>query len=227
MWLVVKAHFGWRAHRRRLGQGCRAGAPLSSLGAEHMIQEGGQLGSGVPGRQDSVHLTSWSLRAGPGPITPAPCHFHPPIWPLSFLPSFLGFEVRGQVWGWNTCWASGSSSCGTRTHPRSTQPPSHSPPARSTCAGSGCGGWHSVEGGPAGRGRGERAGSHALRSAVLTKTRPPAPSQHAYKPSPRPTWLGPAPWWHLRPSQPLPLPEELTFQVAGWFLKKANMRVNQ
>lgn len=37
MWLVVKAHFGWRAHRRRLGQGCRAGAPLSSLGAEHMI----------------------------------------------------------------------------------------------------------------------------------------------------------------------------------------------
>ena len=34
-------------------------------------------------------------------------------------------------------------------------------------------------------------------------------------------------WWHLRPSQPLPRPKKLTFQVAGWFLKKANMRVNQ
>lgn len=134
---------------------CRAGAPLSSFGAQHKIQGGSQLGNRVPGRQVSTH-TTWSLRAYPGPVNPAPGHFCPTFGPV--LPSFLGFEVRGQKWGWNTCWASGSSSCGTQTHPRSTQPPFHSPLAQNTCAGLGCGGWHSVEGGPASQtgGRGSR-----------------------------------------------------------------------
>ena len=152
MWSVVKAQFGWRAGHRGLGRGCGVGAgvPLSSLGAEHVIQEGGQLGTRVPGQQDGAHLTSWSLQARPGPVG------HPCLQPLLLprfgpCPSFLGFEVRSRVWGWNTCWASGSSSCGTQTHPRSTRPPSRSPRARSTCAGSGCGGWRSVEGGPASR----------------------------------------------------------------------------
>lgn len=152
MWSVVKAQFGWRAGRRGLGRGCGVGAkvPLSSLGAEHVIQEGSQLGSRVPGQQDGAHLTSWSLQGRSGPVTPASSHFYSPVL-APVLPSFLGFEVRSRVWGWNTCWASGSSSCGTQTHPRSTRPPSHSPRARSTYAGSGCGGWRSVEGGPASR----------------------------------------------------------------------------
>lgn len=160
------------------------------------------------------HVQGWS------PLPPATSI------PSPVLLSLLGSEIRGQVWGWNTCWASGSSSCGTQTHPRSTQPPSHSPRVQSTCAGSGCGGWHSVQGGPAsqpgqGQGRGgirqsctDASSAHPKLTSCPFTTRLQAPSQAHL-------------WWHLRPSQPLPHPEELTFQVAGWFLKKANMRVNQ
>lgn len=69
----------------------------------------------------------------------------------------------------------------------------------------------------------QRVGRHPLTSAVSTKNQPPAPSHHVCKPSPG---LGPA-LVAFETILALPPLEVLTFQVAGWFLKKANMRVNQ
>lgn len=190
---VAKAQFGWRAHCKGAGVGvggrgwgqgppkrrwCRACDPRGRSAGERCPWPASQ-------RTPYVLVPRRHVRGR----SPLPWPLPPPVL-APVHPSFLGFAVRGRGWGWNTCWASGSSSCETRTRPRSTRPPSRSPRAQSTCAGSSCGEWHSAQGGPAGQSR--RWGREGSKQAVILhgrqcppKNRPPDPSQHTHKPSPR------------------------------------------
>lgn len=133
---------------------------------------------------------------------PCPGHFCPAFWPLSFLLSLVlgqgpgrGLEHLLGLW---LLFLRNSNSSTVHTAPFSL-----STRTKHLCKlrlwrmafcgrrTSQSGGWWR-----------EWVGSHPLRSAVSTKNQPPAPSHHVCKPSLRPSQLGPALGWHLRPSQP-------------------------